>query len=199
MFRGPDMFHCPPLTLASSSERRQDILRQLGIEFEVILPSINEHSDSQDPARFVQEIALQKIKAVESRARTRLVLAADTVIYCKKQIFQKARDREIADSMIQALSGTSHTVYTGICILDRERGTYSDDFAKTDVHMASISTEERAEYLKTEEWQGVAGAYRIQGFGSCFITRIQGESTTVLGLPIRLLYVMIRGILSSGV
>ena len=198
----------PPLILASKSPRRKDILSQMRITYTCIAHNIEEHSTHSSPIAFCSEIAKQKALAVQHHLQQtphiqeqqhiyRYILSADTIVYCNNSILQKPNNIQEAKTMISMLSHTQHTVYSALCILDTQTNTNIVDCASAKVHFAPISFQELETYLESQEWQGVAGAYRIQGLGACFITRIEGEYSTVQGLPIRLLYDILVSIVAK--
>jgi len=149
----------------------------------------------KDPKKLTSELAIKKIENVLEQMRNRLpwwVFGADTVIAIEDKIFGKATNRDNAAIMLKELSGRKHQVITSMAL-------YNGREKKTDCRTASCSvifdpmTEAEINwYLNTNEWQGVAGAYRIQGLASCFINRIEGTSSAVAGLPLREFYVMLR-------
>lgn len=129
------------------------------------------------------------------QSKQSIIVAADTIVHCNNTILQKPRNRSEASTMLQTLSGIVHQVYTAICVLEKQGPAKPHCIVKSavaDVEMAIIRPEELAAYLATGEWQGVAGAYRIQGLGACFVQRINGENSTVQGLPIHLFYDILR-------
>jgi septum formation protein len=185
-----------PIILASGSSRRQDYFKMLGLPFNVMPARIDEELNKQkDPKKLTAELAVKKIEKVLEEMRNRLpwwVFGADTVIAIGDKIFGKAQNRENAASMLRELSGHQHQVITSMAL-------YNSREKKTDCRTVSCSvvfdvmTEAEIDwYLNTNEWQGVAGAYRIQGLASCFINRIEGTSSAVAGLPLREFYVMLR-------
>ncbi len=190
----------PPIILASSSPRRKDILSQMRIQYTCISPDIHEHSIHKDPVAFCSDIAAQKASAVQQYIQNntvknaqqlqkyRYILSADTIVYCNTSLLQKPATVQEAKEMLSMLSDTQHTVYSALCLLDMHNHSRAVHCASAKVQFAPITPQERDTYLASNEWQGVAGGYRIQGLGACFITSIEGEYSTVQGLPIRLLY-----------
>jgi septum formation protein len=185
-----------PIILASGSSRRQEYFKLLGLPFSVMPARIDEGlCTHKDPKELTRELAVKKIENVLEEMRNRLpwwIFGADTVIALEDKIFGKATDRENAASMLRELSDRRHQVITSMAL-------YNGREKKTDCRTASctvvfdpITEAEINWYLNTNEWQGVAGAYRIQGLASCFINRIEGTLSAVAGLPLREFYVMLR-------
>lgn len=192
------------ITLASASPRRRDLLAQIGID--TIVAPVNADEESIDPERIAaagaspeelprivsMERALLKAREAKAVPPTTLVLASDTVVARDGVVFDKPSDREDARRMLTALSGGSHTVCSAVVITHSESGEAHQEIAETVVTFGSLSNKEIEMYLDTEEWRGVAGAYRIQGAAAAFITSIHGSHPAVMGLPIHTVYSMIR-------
>ena len=182
-----------PVILASSSPRRQDILKLLHIPYQVIMPNIDETVSPSLPAEDVPEIfAREKVAAVvHSLAADReipWVLAADTVIIFNNKIYGKPSDQEEATAFLRELSGKTHTVKTVIALYsDRTKTTVARE-SVTEVTFKEMSEREIEWYVETGEWHGAAGGYRIQSLASCFIKKIKGTTSGVEGLPISELY-----------
>lgn len=191
------------IILASSSPRRKELLRSLSIPFVSIHPDIDESfCDHLDPGARV--VALAKAKAEAGLAllgqpqtdRPRLLLAADTLVAFKLdegwKAIGKPESRADAKRMLEYMSGRRQIVFTGLCLLDTVRGRQFTALSETTVAFAAVNNDEIEFYLDTGEWHGAAGAYRIQGSGSCFIESINGSWSNVVGLPIRELYVILN-------
>jgi septum formation protein len=206
------------LILASSSPRRRELLTQLGLAFEVVSPAPDDDPADHRPAvQFATELAERKGRSVAERdgMEHRWVLGADTVVYDDEEILLKAADRPEAREMLRRLSGNTHRVVTALSLFpplvrqpQRQQTAAgagpdgrSEPQSGRPVHRASnitavtfspLADTEIEWYLDTGEWEGVAGAYRIQGRGAALVERIEGTYSTVVGLPIRLLYSMLR-------
>ena len=196
-----------PLLLASSSPRRKEILRSLSIPFVSIHPDIDESvCDHLHPEHRVIALAEGKALAGETLLRgryeveesPRLLLAADTLVafHLSKawKTIGKPKDRDEARSILTYMAGKTHTVFSGLCLLDTKSGRRLTSCSSTTVHFARMSEAEIEAYLDAEEWRGAAGAYRVQGRGSCFIEMLKGSWSCVVGLPIRELYGMLRSV-----
>ena len=173
------------MILASGSPRRADILRQLGIDFEVVVPEVEELTEG-DPRELVLENARRKAAAVEGD----LVLGADTVVVLDALILGKARNEGEARRHLSLLSGRTHAVWTGVALGERTTAV------KTEVTFRDISAL-LDWYLASGEWQGKAGAYAIQGRGAALVERIDGDYSNVVGLPISALVDLLPGGLAS--
>ena len=176
------------ITLASRSPRRTELLERLGIPHDTIPADIDEEDVGGAPPVMAQRLAERKALAVADRSSTRLVLGADTVVAMGTEALGKPSDMADARRMIKSLAGREHQVHTGVAILDNKTGAILSNVSTTEVTFAPMSASEIDWYLGTGEWQDVAGGYRIQGLGGCFIPRIDGSYTGVMGLPIDSIY-----------
>ncbi|HOF84998.1 MAG TPA: Maf family protein [Treponemataceae bacterium] len=185
-----------PIILASTSQRRQEILRSLGIPFTVMVPTYEEPAvETGDP---VEVTELNSMKKVESIIRMELdlsvpwVLGADTLISQNGRLFGKPSSRTDAEEMIRSFSGTTHSVVTSISLFDSKTNFITSKTSESTVSFIPLSDAEIEEYLDTAEWQGVAGSYRLQGRAAMFIDRIEGSWSGIVGLPIHSLYGILR-------
>jgi septum formation protein len=178
------------LILASGSPQRSAILEQLGVDFRVEVPEVDEVVDG-DPHEVVRENALLKARAVGGDT----VLGADTAVVLDGRIFGKPADRPAAERFLIALSGRSHQVMTGIAVVDR--GEERSDVAVTQVRFRELGPAELDWYLSTGEWRERAGGYAIQGRGAALVEAIEGDYLNVVGLPVaallRLMPDLLRG------
>jgi septum formation protein len=191
------------LLLASASPRRRELLAAAGIPFDCIVTDIDETvRDSLPPSARVLALAEDKAKAASGlalRSSPRLVLGADTLVCVPSEggsgverALGKPRDADDAKGMLHELSGKSHVVRTGLVILDRPTGAVFPIRSDSAVRFAPLGEEEIESYLTAGEWEGVAGAYRVQGLAAFFIDRLEGSWTGVVGLPMRELYVILQ-------
>jgi septum formation protein len=185
-----------PIILASGSSRRQEYFKMLGLPFSVMPARIDESlSAHKDPKKLTSELAVKKIENVLEEMRNRLpwwIFGADTVITIEDKIFGKAKDRENAACMLRELSDRRHHVITSMALYNGREKKFDCRTASCAVVFDPMTEAEINWYLNTNEWQGVAGSYRIQGLASCFINRIEGTLSAVAGLPLREFYVMLR-------
>ena len=175
----------PRVVLASRSPRRAQILEQLGIEFEVRAPGVDELEDGY-PAETARENARRKAVAVADGAGTdAVVLGADTVVALGGRILPKPRDEDQAREWLRALSGRRHEVLGGLCVV--EHGQARQGLARTGVLFRSLAHDEVDRYVASGEWQDRAGGYAIQGRGAALVREIDGDYFNVVGLPVALL------------
>ena len=173
------------IILASGSPRRHELLRMIGIEdFRIIVDENEELIPSGlSPEQTVCEIAIGKAKNVSRLCdKCDTIIAADTLVFLDGQPLGKPDGPDEAITMLRALSGRKHTVYTGVALLKgNEQTVYAE---KTDVFFREISNEEILTYIRTGEPLDKAGAYGAQGRGAVFIERIEGDFFNVMGLPL---------------
>jgi septum formation protein len=175
----------PPLVLASSSPQRRAILEQLGLPFEVVVPHYEEEGDGQDPVSLVRDHARGKARSVLGAAGERPVLAVDTAVVLGDRMFGKPSGAGEAETMLEALSGETHEVVSGLCLLTP--GWEELEHEVTRVFFRPLDARDIAAYVATGEWEGRAGAYAIQGRGASLVERIEGDYLNVVGLPASLL------------
>jgi septum formation protein len=169
-----------PLVLASTSPQRRAILEQLRIPFEVVEPTYVEN-DPPGLASVELVRAHAEGKALSVHADGRVTLGVDTTVVLDGRIYGKPADRAAAERMLDELSGRTHTVVSGLCLLGPGFETVGDE--ATDVTFRALTPELRALYLDSGEWDGRAGAYAIQGLGGRLVERIDGDYLNVVGLP----------------
>jgi septum formation protein len=180
------------LVLASSSPRRQELLRAARIPFIVQPSNVPEVIRAGEaPQDYCERLAFDKANAVWQNANQKdiIVLGADTTVVVGEHILEKPQDPHDALRMLRLLSGGSHVVITGVCLLGD--GIHDVRSASTTVHVARLSDHELEDYVSSGEPMDKAGAYGIQGMFSRWITRIDGEYPNVVGLPISLVYQML--------
>lgn len=188
------------IVLASASPRRQELLRNAGISFTVQPADIDEAPLAGESApECAQRLAREKAVAVFRNNPNSFVLGADTIVAIERLILGKPRDAEDAARMLRLLSGRTHAVITGVCVVEpgargQRLGASNTVVASstTLVTMCTISDDEIREYNATGEPMDKAGAYAIQGRASRWIPRIEGDYSNVVGLPVALVYAMLR-------
>jgi septum formation protein len=185
------------IVLASASPRRQELLRNAGIRFIVQSADIDESPLAGESARDCAERLAQEKALAIARTRPReFVLGADTVVVVDNQILGKPRDRNDATRMLRLLSGRLHMVITGVCLVAPGYSNLRTAADLTRVMMSEISDEEIRDYIATGEPMDKAGAYAIQGIASRWIPRIEGDYSNVVGLPVALVYSILK---SAGI
>jgi septum formation protein len=173
--------------LASRSPQRRAILEQLGVDFRVEAPEVDELAEG-DPRRVVRENAQRKARAVGggsggAAAAGDRVLGADTAVVLDGRIFGKPRDEAEAETFLRRLSGRTHEVMTGIAVRE-PGGAERSDVAVTRVRFRRLEQGDLAWYLASGEWRERAGAYAIQGRGAALVEEIEGDYWNVVGLPV---------------
>ena len=186
-----------PIILASASPRRQQILKMLNIPFIAMPADISEVAPPEIEIEKASEyIAEKKVQAtidgLPEGNETPWILGADTSIIFEDQIYGKPANQDEAFDFIKKFQGKKHLVTTGIALYNGRKRSITCRISKNIVHFNSISDEEIEWYISTGEWHGAAGAYRIQGFASCFISKIEGTESSIMGLPLFELYDMLK-------
>jgi septum formation protein len=183
----------PRLVLASRSPQRRSILEQLGIAFEVIVPDVEEVE--QGPA---DEVALQnarrKAEVVAAGHPDALILGADTVVCLEATVYGKPETDQEAAAMLRALSGRTHEVVGGLCLI--EAGRPRAGVCRTGVRFRQLSDELIGWYLRSAEWRERAGGYAIQGRGAALVAEIAGDYLNVVGLPVSTLLELAPGLVA---
>ena len=190
----------PTFTLASRSPRRRELLIRAGYRFRAVPPRIHEPAyipPGVPPAQVAEAMAYFKARSVAEALRREIVLGADTVVTCAGRTFGKAADPEQARGMLRGISGTRHTVTTGLAVLvpprpprPRPRRYIASD--TTVIILRELSDDEINAYVASGEWRDKAGAYAIQETADAFVDRIEGSFTNVVGLPMELLERMLE-------
>ena len=186
-----------PIILASGSPRRQETLKTLGIPFQVIIPDINEGLiEGIELEKLPEYLASKKVeyvsKMLPAKQEVPWILGADTIMIMDGKVYGKPADIDEAIMFLKEFSGKTHTVITSIALYNGKLKYLSTRTAQTKVTFAPLTQDEIDWYISTGEWHNVAGGYRIQGFGSYFIKKIEGTSSTVVGLPLFELYEMLK-------
>jgi len=175
-----------PILLASTSPQRRAILEQLGLPFDVVSPRYEEHDPPDaDPVELVRAHAQGKARSVAAGADGRPVLGVDTTVVLDGRVYTKPADATDAELMLEALSGRTHTVVSGLCLLTS--GWEVAETEATHVTFRQLTPRETAAYVAGGEWEARAGAYAIQGRGAALVERIDGDYLNVVGLPAALL------------
>jgi septum formation protein len=171
------------VVLASGSPQRREMLERLGVEFEIVVPGVDELSGG-DPATEVVENARLKAHAVTASDGV-LVIACDTDVVLKDTLLGKPADATEARSYLDRMSGRSHEVLSGLVVL--ENGEERSGLERTTVVFKELSEAEKERYVAFGEWEGRSGGYAIQTLGSTLVERIEGSVSNVVGLPVGLL------------
>jgi len=180
------------LVLASASPRRAELLRAAGIPFEVVTADVDERQlDGEDADTYVRRLAAAKAARVAGARSGRAVLGADTTVVIDGEVLGKPRDTADAAAMLSRLSGRSHLVLTGVCLIGPDGGQETA-VASTQVEFRPLAGDEIDRYVASGEPMDKAGAYAIQGGAGGFVTRLDGDYDNVVGLPVGLIQAMCR-------
>jgi septum formation protein len=183
------------IVLGSASPRRAELLRAAGIEFVVVHADVDESiHQGEVPDAYVRRIAEAKARAVAARERDGVVLSADTAVVVDDIILGKPVDDDDAKRMLCLLSGRTHAVLTAVAVFRAGMSGPVVEVERTEVEFAPLTEFEIDWYVATGEPRDKAGAYAIQGYASRFVTRIDGSYSNVVGLPIALVYEMLKGL-----
>ncbi len=172
-----------PLILASASPSRKMLLEKAGVKFEVAVSGVDENvPEDYTPAQTVECLARRKGEAVFALKPDHAVIAADSMVCIDGGVLGKPKDDEDAKATLRRLSGRTHELYTGVCLLcgDKREVFHS----VTEVTFYSLSEEEIAEYVAMGESRGRAGSYGIEGVGVTLVESIRGDYSNVVGLPV---------------
>lgn len=182
------------IILASASPRRRELLSQAAIPFDVMPAEVDEENAeiSGTPEQKAEQLAFMKAMAVAERTEKGLVIGADTIVVCGKEVFGKPVDRADARRMLERLSGREHLVITGIAVLDAASGTARIDHEVTRVRFSQLAGSEIEAYIDSKEPFDKAGSYAVQGRGALMVEGIEGCYSNVVGLPLRKLYCILK-------
>lgn len=179
--------------LASQSPRRRELLESIGMDFDVVPSHVpEEHAAGEWPDDYVTRLSRDKASEVARSHRDRWVIAADTIVVLGEQLLEKPADEKDARRMLALIAGQTHVVHTGLTLQRDDRNYLETRVARAEVRMLPLTVEEIAWYAATGEPLDKAGAYAVQGIGSMFIDRIDGSYTNVVGLPLALLFQMLK-------
>ena len=171
------------LILASSSPRRKELLSQVGLNFEICSPDIDESVlENEQIDHYVERLAVQKAQAVLGLHPESIVIAADTSLVFADQIIGKPESKQHAFDIWTLLSGQKHEVLTGVCVANAHQ--LLSVVVRTEVEFQQFSLNDMEEYWATGEPLGKAGAYAIQGIAAKYVTGIKGSYSNVVGLPL---------------
>lgn len=188
------------IILASGSPRRRELIKLLGIPFECVSVEADESTTQIIPHKAVEEIASKKARAALALCKLEddeIIIGADTIVVFEGKLLGKPRDDRDAMKMLTELSGNSHQVYTGVCIIYRSAEGEIKEIAfaeKTQVDFEEISQEEIKRYIATGNHKDKAGSYAIQDEFSVHVKGISGDYNNVVGFPIARIYKEIRNI-----
>ena len=176
--------------LASKSQRRKQLLKQIGLNFTSVESKVTElEEEDHNPIDLIKYNSLNKSRTVAFNYSNGIVIGADTIVVLDKQIINKPKDSKDAVKILKSLSNKKHFVYTGINIIDTKTGNEIFDYEKTIVYFRKLNDDEINFYVKNHKPLDKAGAYGIQDdFGCLFIEKITGDYYNIMGLPLAKLY-----------
>ena len=184
-------FELPKLILASGSPRRSEILNSVGWEFEKVVADVDETEFAgENPADYVQRLAKSKAEAVAVNYKDKIVLGADTTVVIDEQIIGKPVDLDDARRMLRLLSGRTHEVLTGVAIVKNSETKVG--IQRTKVKFVELNDEQIEFLVEFGEPLDKAGAYAVQAQAALFIEGIEGDYWNVVGLPISLVYQLVK-------
>lgn len=177
------------IILASASPRRRELMANMGLDFRVVVSDADEESvdSSVPPGIYVQELALLKAAAVAKTVidnKDAVIISADTIVVKDGKILGKPQDKEDAKRMLRLLSGSSHNVYTGFCVMRLSDAFTVCKDVSTEVVFRELDDEKIDRYIRTDECMDKAGSYGIQGLGAMLVSHIVGDYFNVVGLPV---------------
>ena len=182
------------IILASGSPRRKELLESISLSFEVVVSNITESIDPKLPP-YLTALELSLIKAcfvAKDLSEPSLVIGADTIVVLDDKILGKPKTKEDAYNMLNALSSKTHSVYTGVSVVESHTGKALSMYMETKVKFKALSDEIIHNYIASGEPMDKAGAYGIQGEGGNFAESIDGDFNNVVGLPLSLLKNMLK-------
>lgn len=183
------------LVLASASPRRRDLLAQINIVPALIDPANIDETpfDTEMPRQHALRLAQAKAQALAEKHAGKFILAADTVVGCGHRILPKAETRDTAEHCLRLLSGRRHHVFGGIAVIAPD-GRMIHRVSKTSVTFARLSPVQEKEYLESQEWDGKAGGYAIQGLAAKYVRQLLGSYSNVVGLDLHETAKMLQGL-----
>jgi septum formation protein len=181
------------IILASRSPRRREILERLNIPYIIFDIDIDEKINNVRKLRSsVMEVSAKKVGAAAGHFSQGLITGVDTVVYFNRMVFGKPENSESAFKYLKMMSGNSHTVISGITIMDSSSQESYSSCSLTEVSFIKMSDSEIKNYLSTDEWKDKAGGYAIQGQAALYIREIRGSFYNVMGLPVEELYRLLK-------
>tara|TARA_A100001011_G_scaffold399892_1_gene510831 strand:+ start:5332 stop:5916 length:585 start_codon:yes stop_codon:yes gene_type:complete len=173
------------LILASSSQRRKDILKMVKLNFDVIPSNIDENYEKKlNPKQIVKKLSQKKAMAVSNKYPNSYVIGADTIVNVKNKILNKPKNKIEAFKMLKFLSNTEHLVLTGVCLINKKDNVIFNFVEITKVYFYKLDEQLILKYINTESPYDKSGSYGIQDYSACFVKKIEGCYYNVVGFPI---------------
>jgi len=174
------------IILASASPRRHELLKEMGVPYEVLVTDTDETAIGK-PVERVRILAERKARAAAAQLSEGIVIGADTLVALDDRSLGKPEDEEDAKFMIMSLSGRTHQVYTGVCLYDVAEKKVLVGADCSDVTFKRLTREMVKDYMASGEWEGKAGSYAIQGLGANLVEKYEGSLSNIIGLPVEML------------
>ncbi len=169
--------------LASASKRRQELLQAKNVVFDIVAPNVDEHIENGIPlTQAIEKLAWTKARQVYQQYPDAIVIGADTVVVCEEEILGKPNNRQEVIDMLEKLSNKTHSVITGVCIIDQGYPHIFHEITK--VTFVALSKQQIEQYADTDEPYDKAGSYAIQGSAAKFVKSYEGDYDNVVGLPV---------------
>ncbi|MFV0431148.1 MAG: Maf family protein [Alphaproteobacteria bacterium] len=183
------------LILGSNSPRRKELLEQIHITADKIIAADIDEAvlKNELPRIYAQRMAQSKCQAVQQNHPNDFILSADTIVCMGRRVLGKPQDASQAQQFLQALSGRSHRVYTAVSLYSPQTQVFHHRLCESRVIFHRLDSNDINYYIASNEWQGKAGAYAIQGYGGRFIRKIIGSYTNIVGLPCDICYNLLKG------
>ena len=173
------------LILASSSQRRKDILKMVKLNFDVIPSNIDENYEKKlNPKQIVKKLSQKKAMAVSNKYPNSYVIGADTIVFIKNKILNKPKNKIEAFKMLKFLSNTEHLVLTGVCLINKKDNVIFNFVEITKVYFYKLDEELILRYINTKSPYDKSGSYGIQDYSAGFVKKIEGCYYNVVGFPI---------------
>lgn len=180
------------LILASNSKWRKKIINMAGLACEVMGSNVDENIPFDDPEKYVIELSQRKAKTVAEKLQEGIIISADTIGYMDHEKFEKPKDREEAFRNLKKLSGSVNYAVTGVTLIDLQTGNEASFADKAAVYFKEMSDEEINWYIDHEKGIYSCAGYSIETCGALFVTRIEGDYNSIVGLPINRIYDVIK-------
>jgi septum formation protein len=184
--------------LASLSPRRQELLKLLGIKYQVLASKVSELPMDLTPVSYAQVLAKMKVESVSRQVRKGVIIGMDTIVVLGKRKMGKPKNKNAAGKMLSMLSGKTHRVITGIYLLRLPKSNSISSYEMTKVKFRKLSGKEIESYIKTKEPYDKAGAYGIQGQAGLFVESINGDYFNVVGFPVAKFLKLFKKLIGSS-
>ena len=181
------------LVLASSSIRRQEVLKKVGFKYEIVKSTVEEHSNATEPSQYVMDLSRDKANSSASQlTKKAIVIAADTVLYMNGKIFEKPKSKDEAVQNLKIMSGNMVNVVTGMTIKDLYQNKEITFSHKSEIYLKTLSEDDIKWYIENEREALNCAGICIEGKGALFIDKIVGDYGTTYGISISLIHTKLK-------